>query len=636
MSIPNEIPFSVEQWVIVDSEVKELLKKGAIVQSSSESDEFISTIFIVAKPNGKFRPVINLRYLNEFVHYNHFKQETFSVVLDLLQENDFMAKIDMRDAYFSIPIHDEYQKYLKFSWNGILYKFVCLPFGLKSAPFLFTKILKPVFACFRHQNIRCSYYIDDSLNMNGDSEVCLVNTHTMVDTLTALGFTINHEKSVLVPSQRIVFFGFFIDSVQFKVFLTEEKVQKLVSKADILLNNGIIIVRDLASFIGLIINAFHAILEAPLHYRCLERDKTRGLGQDIDYDNEVILSQDSRQELLWWVQNASVKNGKRIRPKQVCLHCRSDASLMGYGALDLDSNRHVSARWRFDEYGLSINHLELLAIFYALQALYSSKVGVHIGIQSDNICAIKYINDMGGIVSKPMDSLAKQIWDWCIHRDIFISASYIPGALNTADYFSRHFSDTTEWMLKREIFSRLCRQFFVPDMDLFASRLNNQVDTFVSWFMEPGAFHCDAFTLSWQDYNPYIFPPFNLVGKVLNKIVQDRVDKAILIFPYWKSQSWFPVLLDNISSFPVRLPRHRDLLTLAHDGSHHPLCRSLKIIAVSVSGRRCNTEGFRRQLQTLSPGHGRRVHGSNTVMPGISGLFGTISGLKIPFGQLRL
>ena len=78
--------------------MKELLKKGAIVESVSEPDEFISTIFIVPKPNGKFRPVINLRYLNEFVHYDHFKQETFKVVLDLLQKNDFLTSVDLQDA----------------------------------------------------------------------------------------------------------------------------------------------------------------------------------------------------------------------------------------------------------------------------------------------------------------------------------------------------------------------------------------------------------------------------------------------------------------------------------------------------------------------------------------------------------
>ena len=136
-----------------------MLRKGAIVPCESESREFISTIFIVPKPNGKFRPVINLKYLNEFIQYDHFKQETFSTVLDLLQKGDYMTSIDLQDAYFAVPVQKDSQKYLKFSWNGVLYKFVCVCFGIKSAPFLFTKLLKPVYAMFREQKIRCFYYI---------------------------------------------------------------------------------------------------------------------------------------------------------------------------------------------------------------------------------------------------------------------------------------------------------------------------------------------------------------------------------------------------------------------------------------------------------------------------------------------
>ena len=102
--IPREIPFSDNEKMLVDIEIQTLLKKGAIVPSFHEEGQFISTIFIVPKPNGKFRPVINLKYLNYFVTYEHFKQETFSVVLELIQKNDFFTSIDLKDAYFSIPV----------------------------------------------------------------------------------------------------------------------------------------------------------------------------------------------------------------------------------------------------------------------------------------------------------------------------------------------------------------------------------------------------------------------------------------------------------------------------------------------------------------------------------------------------
>ena len=90
-TIPKEISFSDEHRQIIDNEISDLLKKGAVEHSKFELGQFVSNIFIVPKSNGKYRPIINLRYLNCFVHYEHFKQETFKVVLDLIQEQDFFC-----------------------------------------------------------------------------------------------------------------------------------------------------------------------------------------------------------------------------------------------------------------------------------------------------------------------------------------------------------------------------------------------------------------------------------------------------------------------------------------------------------------------------------------------------------------
>ena len=112
--------------------------------------------------------------------------------------------------------------------------------------------------------------------MNKNKAVCQKNAMTMVNTLQSLGFTINYKKSSLVPSQRIIFFGFLIDMFQFKIFLPEEKVQKIMLKAKHLLGKFKVMVWELASFIGLVINAFYAVLEAPLHYQGMERNEIAG------------------------------------------------------------------------------------------------------------------------------------------------------------------------------------------------------------------------------------------------------------------------------------------------------------------------------------------------------------------------
>ena len=80
--------------------------------------------------------------------------EGIHMLRDLLTPNDFMAKIDLKDAYFTVPIWKGHQKFLRFLWKGTQWEFACLPFGIASTPRVFTKILKPVISLLRKQGIR--------------------------------------------------------------------------------------------------------------------------------------------------------------------------------------------------------------------------------------------------------------------------------------------------------------------------------------------------------------------------------------------------------------------------------------------------------------------------------------------------
>ena len=124
-----------------------------------------------------------------------------------------------------------------------------------------------------------------------------------------------------------------------------------------MLKNSKVIVKELVSFIGLVVNAFYAVFEAPLHYRGMERNKLEGLGSDMNFDIEVFLSDNSRQEIQWWSQNVRSKNGKRIRPVKPQKQCQTDASFQGWGAIDLNSNEYAQASWDVSESNHSINYL---------------------------------------------------------------------------------------------------------------------------------------------------------------------------------------------------------------------------------------------------------------------------------------
>lgn len=633
-SIPNEISFSENEAKLVDNEVKTLIQKCAIEQVLGKSAEFISNLFLVPKKDGTLRPVINLRRLNDFIPYNHFKQENLNFALELINENDFMTSIDMKDAYFSISIHPEFRKFLAFKWRDKLYRFNVLPFGLASAPRIFTKVLRPIFAVFRENGIKCCYYIDDSLIANEDFEMCIEETNWMVQEFNNLGFTVNFKKSVLVPTKRIVFFGLIIDSAEFKVFLTEEKIEKILSLGEKLLNQKCVTVRQLASFIGLIVHAFNAVLLGPLHYRALERDKVKNLRFSTDYDNDMKLSSESRSEINWWLEHVKSLNGKPIRQKQINTWIETDASLAGWGTHF--GQKSTGGRWSQSESNHHINYLELLAIFLSLKSFFTNSISCHVGIKSDNSTAVSYINCMGGMTSLELDCLSSKIWKWCSERNIFITAQYIPGAENIhADTMSRNFSDSKEWKLKHEIFLRVCSHFFLPDIDLFASRLNYQIQKFVSWTYDPEAFATDAFSISWSCIQPYIFPPFRLIGRILNKILDDKVDRVIMIVPLWPTQNWFPLLISALISTPARLPGHRNLLTMPHSGEVHPLLNKLTLVACVVSGKNWKVKEFQKTQLILSPLHGDHLQTNNMNCAGKNGIFGHVNKRLINLDRLK-
>ena len=223
---PNPISFSDSESLLIDSEIQAMLDKGAIVKVPHSKDEFLSTLFLVPKKSGDFRPVINLKPLNHFVQKIHFKMESIHTALSNITVGDLMVSLDLKDAYFSIPIFPPHRKYLRFVWRHSCFEFTCLPFGYSLAPRVFTKVLKPVVATLRFKGIRLAIFIDDILIAAQSDTLCRDHMAMTRELLESLGFLINFKKSQLLPSNQITYLGFQIDSVSMKLFLPEGKVKK--------------------------------------------------------------------------------------------------------------------------------------------------------------------------------------------------------------------------------------------------------------------------------------------------------------------------------------------------------------------------------------------------------------------------
>ena len=163
---------------------------------------FYHRMFLVEKKNGGYRPVLDLSPLNTFIETTHFKMENLATLKSLINPGDYMINIDLTDAYLSVPIHQESQKFLRFIWQNKAYQFKAMPFGLNVAPRVFTKLLKPVVAWLRGQGIRLIVYLDDILIMASSVELVKQHKQITIRLLESLGFLINYDKSMLIPTQR--------------------------------------------------------------------------------------------------------------------------------------------------------------------------------------------------------------------------------------------------------------------------------------------------------------------------------------------------------------------------------------------------------------------------------------------------
>ena len=141
-----------------------------------------------------------------------------------------MVKIDLNDAYFTVPVWRNHQKFLRFVWKETMYEFACLPFGLASAPRVFTKLMKPVVGLLRQLGIRLKIYLDDMLIMAQSRDIALQHDSTALDLLQGLGFMINYLKSALVPYKKMEFLGFVVDSLTLSPALPRDKIRNVNDK----------------------------------------------------------------------------------------------------------------------------------------------------------------------------------------------------------------------------------------------------------------------------------------------------------------------------------------------------------------------------------------------------------------------
>ena len=209
--------------------VSEMLEKGAIHLITDNSPGFYSRIFMVPKQGGKWRPVIDLSVLNKFIRKETFKMETPELIRSSFVEGEWVTSIDLKDAYFHVPVAVKFRKYMRFMIDNKVYEFLSMPFGLSTAPKIFTNIVVEFKKIAMTRGFNLNQYLDDWINRDLSQVIAQNRIWQLLQLVVYLGFLPNYDKSSLEPSQQFDFLGGSYDLLKQTVKPTVKKSRKNLS-----------------------------------------------------------------------------------------------------------------------------------------------------------------------------------------------------------------------------------------------------------------------------------------------------------------------------------------------------------------------------------------------------------------------
>ena len=354
----------------VNDAIKSLLDNRCI-RKLQQQPYLCSPLSVVANSSAKLRLVLNLKYLNNFLHVTSFKYEDLRTAALMFEANEYLFKFDLKSGYHHDDVHPDCYKFLGFQWEhkGIpsYFVFTVLPFGLSTACYLFTKIMRPLVRYWRGRGLKAIVYLDDGVVAVSGWERALHESKLVQDNLKKAGFIVNIEKSEWQPSTIIEWLGFTIDLSKGEFSIPEEKIKALKSKLVEIKSVRFVPARHLASVIGKISSMSLGL--GPVS-RLMTRSLYATLNKKLSWFQSLEISSEASTEVEFWLARLEEFNGQDIWPKPSAVRVvYSDASATGYGGYTVEhGNLVASGQWSSQEATQSSTWRELRAVRMVLES----------------------------------------------------------------------------------------------------------------------------------------------------------------------------------------------------------------------------------------------------------------------------
>lgn len=528
----------------VSEEIQKLLGKGCITEVQQKP--LVVNPLTVAEGKNKLRLVLDCRHINPHLYKYKFKYEDAKVARELFNTGDMLVSFDLMSAYHHIEIFPKHRTYLGFSvteGSKVRYfEFNVLPFGISTAGYVFTKVLREVVSYWRAQGHKTVMFLDDGVAGASEYSKCKELSQIIQKDLYDLGFLIAEEKCSWEPTDELIWLGLVWNLTNGMVYVTQERVSKLKKKIENMLSMGNIVkVKLLASIGGQIISMQAAMGKIVL---LKTREIFYCINSRASWEAPVMVSPLAKEELIFWLESVEKLNGmKLVNIFESSVTMFTDASKTGYGGyMHGNSQNGVYGQWTCSEMQESSTWRELEAVNRVLHDYEKCLEGHCVNWYTDNTNVVKIVEK--GSMKPMLQKKAIDIFETCQKSNISINTVWVSRNDNvTADKLSR-VSDSDDWQIKDEVFAEIQMEWGKYEVDRFASNYNAKCRKFDSKFWHPCASGVDTFNQSWKNVVNWWVPPPRLISKTIIKIENEKA-KGTLLIPLWKSAPFWAKISVN-------------------------------------------------------------------------------------------
>ena len=513
------------------------------------------------------------RFVNPRLKKMSVKLTHFPKAAELLYHGDYQVSLDLKSFYYHLMIFPAHRTYLGIAADlpdgtRRYYHYTVLPFGLAPAAAIMTRLVKPIISYLASFGIRLSIFLDD-LKINAPTKALAWEQYQKTkDVFLKAGFVISAEKSDDFSdiSQQKLYLGFIMCSVTMTAKASDDKLSSVFSFVRQFLPFTRIAVKDLAKIAGRII-----ALRPSLGYFALlvSRSAYAAISTHVDrfgWSGFTAFTSETKRELQLFLDHAIALNGfpllQDYRQRAIqdflpqALSIAGDASAVGVCAYAIQSPSRLFFQDRLteEEKLLSSGHRELLTL----------KKSVLSGLIPDHSSVVWYTDSKNLVAfwekGSPKSDIQSDIIEtllFCKTKNIELLVLHLPREdprIEAADVGSRHF-DKDDWGIDAASFAVL--QFrFLPggfSLDPFANPSNARLPRYFSRYAYPGSLATDSSSVSWENECLFVCPPISKIISAWKKITITSSAKGVLVFPVWKSATFWPILFPdgNHASWPA-------------------------------------------------------------------------------------